>query len=144
MKRSPFSQTFTRTIAERRLILVEGNRRRRVRIQVGEPIQDVETVRGTDWRCPVRITGLSTGRVPPGIGVDSFQALVHALASVEAHVYAAQAEAPITLSWLGTPGHGVPENRLPNGKWPPKRPVQAPSRARSEARSKRRSRPARG
>jgi hypothetical protein len=144
MKRSPLSQAFTRTVAERNLILVEGNRRRRVTIQVGEPIQNVDTVRGVDWRCPVRITGLSAGRVPPGIGVDSFQALVHALLSVEAHVYAAETDAPVTLWWLGTPGHGVPEIRLPKVKRPPNGPLQPTSRTKVRPKSKRRSRASRG
>jgi hypothetical protein len=129
MKPIPLSLKFTRTIAERSLILVEGKRRRRVSIQVGEPIQDVETVRGVDWRCPVRITGLSSGRVPPGIGVDSFQALVHALAFVEAHLSAAESEAPVTWLWLGTHGHSVPEIRPPKLKRRPDRPLQRTSRA---------------
>ena len=109
-------RSFTRVIAERALTLADGNMRRRVTIQIGEPVQDVATVRGSDWRCPVRITGLATGRIPPGIGIDSMQAVVHALFLVQVILEEAEEGAATKLLWLNEHGHGFPEVRLTGAK----------------------------
>jgi hypothetical protein len=73
-------------------------------IRLGQPVRDVETAAGKDWRCPIQITGLGRRHPPPGIGVDSLQALVNALKIVHAHI-----EVAGRFEWLGGPGHYVPE-----------------------------------
>lgn len=110
MKLLPIPRNFTPTIAKRDLILVSDGKRRQVTVRLGQPVQDVPTVSGLDWRCPIQITGLRKRRMPPGIGVDSLQALVHALKVVEAELNAAKGRAKFL--WLEDPGDGMPEIQL--------------------------------
>jgi hypothetical protein len=75
----PISKEFTRTIAERELTMVQGGRRRRLLLRIGEPIQDVQTVDSMDWRCPIEIIVDDQQPVAAGRGVDSLQALINAI-----------------------------------------------------------------
>jgi hypothetical protein len=74
-----------------------------VRVEFGEPIQDVTVINGTDWRCPLRLTVGTEVTVRSIIGIDSLQALRLAieLARVELELIATQAGA--VLFYLGEP-----------------------------------------
>jgi len=105
----PIPMHFTRAIAERSLALVADGERRPLILRIGEPVRDVPTVSGNDWRCPVHIDGLDDQKLSPGIGVDSLQALVHALKSAQAYMAFLERETGGTLLWLDHPGHGLPD-----------------------------------
>jgi len=61
-----------------------------VRVEFGEPVQDVAVANGMDWRCPMRLTVGSQVTVRSIIGIDSLQALQLAinLARVELEILA--------------------------------------------------------
>lgn len=71
----PIPHDFTRTIAERSFIFRDEAGEHLVRVEFGEPSQDVVVVNGTDWRCPLRITFGAKSTVRSIIGIDSLQAL---------------------------------------------------------------------
>ena len=67
--------TFTLAAAVRNFELVRSGTLHLFRIEIGQPIQDVETVSGPDWRCPVRFIEDETIKLHNICGIDSFQAL---------------------------------------------------------------------
>jgi len=71
----PIPRDFTRTIAERVFSFRHRAGERPVRVEFGEPRQDVVVINGTDWRCPLRITIGAESTVRSIIGIDSLQAL---------------------------------------------------------------------
>jgi hypothetical protein len=103
----PIPTTSTRLIAQRTLTFVTKGRRQRVRIRIGQPVRDVPTAGGLDWRCPVSITG-SSRRPLRGIGVDSLQAVVNALKLVEVELIARERDRKGRFEWLGEAWHGMP------------------------------------
>ena len=107
MEFPPLSREMTPVLMERQLLLVSNNERRPITVRIGIPVQDVETVGGLNWRCPVEFVGLST-RPFPAVGVDAVQAVAHALfaARVEADAY--EREKGGHFLWLDEPGHGLP------------------------------------
>lgn len=77
---NPISTSYTTTIASRLFEVVIDGTRQQMRLEIGQPIQDVETVDGTDWRCPVRILiNESQAFIQHACGVDSYQALALAI-----------------------------------------------------------------
>ncbi len=94
---------FTDVIAERRLTLVEKGSRKRVLVRIGAPVRDVPVAGGLDWRCPIRITGHRQDLC--GLGVDSMQALIHALQMVQITL-SSRSESG-TLEWLGMQDVGL-------------------------------------
>lgn len=78
----PIPETYSATIATRYLELKHQGGIEKVTVEIGLPLNDVETVTGFDWRCPIKIT---IGETPTdkiyqvisayACGVDSFQAL---------------------------------------------------------------------
>lgn len=109
---APILTGLTSVIAERNLILPVDGKRRRIRIEIGQPVQDVETAGGLDWRCPVRISGRALRRDVQGFGIDSLQALIHALKLVETEIGAIEKATAESFQWLGEPWHGIPKIRL--------------------------------
>ena len=113
-KLPPVPKTFTSVIAERRLSVPSSRGNRTLRIQIGEPIQDVPTVAGLDWRCPIRFTGHSARRrVLQAFGADSLQSLVHALKLIQAELASIEQSQGTRLLWFDEPGHGFPHIELP-------------------------------
>lgn len=109
----PVPKSFTPVIAERRLVVETGRKKRNVRVQLGTPTRDVSTVRGFDWRCPVRISGASRHRrILHAFGVDSLQSLVHALKLIENELATFGAQSDARVLWLGEPWHGFPHIEL--------------------------------
>ena len=102
----------TPVIAQRDLVLVITGRRRQVRVRVGRPVQDVETVSGVDWRCPITVSGVGRTRFNRGLGVDSLQALVDAIKALEVEIEALEASTSGHVEWLGGQWHGVPSIQL--------------------------------
>jgi hypothetical protein len=89
----PIPMTFTPVVASREFDLVQTGVRQKLVIEIGMPIQDVETINGYDWRCPVRIRHGDTLRERRACGVDSFQALQLAMRLMQDEVeQIAQAE----------------------------------------------------
>ncbi|MGE8547854.1 DUF6968 family protein [Alcaligenes sp. Marseille-Q7550] len=71
----PIPDSFTVPIASRDFELIECETSSRILVEIGAPIRDVETVRGMDWRCPVRFSGEKIEKVRSACGIDSFQSL---------------------------------------------------------------------
>lgn len=108
MALAPIPTTSTPMIAWRTLMFATKRKRQRVQIRIGRPVRDVPTVGGLDWRCPISITGHTRGS-RQGLGVDSLQALVHALKLVEIELDARARDCDGRFEWLGAPWHGLPE-----------------------------------
>ena len=112
-KLPPVPKTFTNVIAERRLIIETPKRPRTIRVQIGAPIQDVPTVSGLDWRCPIRISGHSAHRrVVHAFGVDSLQSLVHALKLIHSELAFIERSSGKRLFWFNSPDYGIPDFEL--------------------------------
>jgi hypothetical protein len=79
----PIPSTFTSMIAAREFDLVQGEVHSKLTVEIGLPIQDVETINGLDWRCPVRFVNGTSVRIQRACGVDSVQALQLAFRLVE-------------------------------------------------------------
>lgn len=75
----PIPTTFTSVVASREFIVVRNGISSTILFEIGSPIQDVETVTGKDWRCPVRISDGKTVDLRNVCGVDSYQAMFNAL-----------------------------------------------------------------
>ena len=112
MELPPIPTTFTATIASRTLMFVTKRKRQRIHIRIGQPVRDVPTVGGLDWRCPISVTGLPKRTTPQGHGVDSLQALIDALKAVEVEIGARARQSGARFEWLGERWHGLPEIRI--------------------------------
>jgi hypothetical protein len=108
----PIPRSSTPLIAQRTLMFVGRRGRERVQVRIGKPVRDVPTAGGLDWRCPISITTSHRSRQLRGIGVDSLQALIHALKIVEIELRARERDRKGRFEWLGESWHGVPEIRL--------------------------------
>jgi hypothetical protein len=83
-------------------------------IEIGRPVPDPEH-QGM-FVCPYRISGLGPQEVRFREGVDSFQALSSALASIPVEVEYFSGRVEGRLTWDGGEGHGFPEHRYRSGK----------------------------
>jgi hypothetical protein len=72
---APIPIDFTSVIALREFVIVRSGVVGKLAVEIGMPIQDVPTIDGYDWRCPVRIIDGVTTRERAVCGADSFQAL---------------------------------------------------------------------
>jgi hypothetical protein len=142
MELPPIPTTSTPMIAARTLTLVTKRKRERVHIRIGQPVRDVPTAGGLDWRCPISITGLAKRGRPQGIGVDSLQALIEALKAVEIEIDARARNSGGRFEWLGASWHGLPEISLslpprtrPGQTLPPTRRSRRKGRGRSGSRA---------
>ena len=80
---NPIPKTFTRTVASREFSWPINGGKINILLQVGEPINDVETVTGNDWRSPVRVlVDEKQVFLQNACGLDSYQALSLALKSL--------------------------------------------------------------
>lgn len=87
----PIPRHYTRTVAERLFTGHDSVGEFGVRVEFGEPVQDVMVANGMDWRCPMRLTVGSQVSTRSIIGIDSLQAFQLAinLARVELELLAA-------------------------------------------------------
>ena len=110
---------FTRTVAERQLELITPDGRRLLIARLGEPVQDLPTAAGEDWRCPIQIIGWDHTPVP-AVGVDSLDALLNGIKML--HIYLSHIERQTggVLHWLEKPGHFVPTCRGPTERCAPR------------------------
>ena len=104
----PISKEMTQVLMERELVLVTDDERRPVTLRIGMPVQDVKTVGGFDWRCPVEFVGLSTTHPFAAVGMDALQAVTLALFASRAQAEAWERETGGHFLWLDEPGHGLP------------------------------------
>lgn len=79
---APISNEFTSAIANRSFDIIEAGVSSKLVIEIGMPVQDVETVDGMDWRCPVRLVSGTSIQADRACGVDAVQALELALTLV--------------------------------------------------------------
>ncbi|MFC0116520.1 DUF6968 family protein [Pseudoalteromonas xiamenensis] len=75
MSLPPINLSFSEKIAERQYILKTRTQNWKLTVCVGLPVQDVETVLGLDWRCPIQVIFQNERIYDYACGVDSFQAL---------------------------------------------------------------------
>ncbi|WP_372585847.1 DUF6968 family protein [Burkholderia cepacia] len=71
----PISHNFSTLVASRNFEFFKDGVSSVILVEVGVPVQDVETIIDLDWRCPVRITDGKLIKVYCAIGVDSYQSL---------------------------------------------------------------------
>jgi len=67
--------TFTETIASREFDLKNSAKTKKLIVEIGLPINDVETVADNAWRCPIRLTYDNSIINKYACGHDSYQAL---------------------------------------------------------------------
>jgi hypothetical protein len=75
----PIPSGFTSVIATRTFDVIQNGVSSRLIVEIGMPIQDVETIAGVDWRCPIRFVKGASIQEHRSFGVDAFQALQLAL-----------------------------------------------------------------
>lgn len=75
----PVPSSFTSVMAARDFVIRTDTDEVQLRVEIGEPRQDVMTTTGTDWRCPVRVTIGHDSSTDACMGVDSLQALLVAI-----------------------------------------------------------------
>ena len=101
---APLSRDFTVLMACRNyMVLLEGRPVMPLSVEIGACVQDVETVNGTDWRCPVRFTLGHEVTVHLGVGIDSFQALRIAMDRVRWQLERLAQECGYSFSYLEMP-----------------------------------------
>lgn len=83
---APIPNTFTSVIATREFELTQNGVPSKLVVEVGLPVQDVETVAGMDWRCPIRFVQDTSVQERRACGVDAVQALQLALQLVHEEI----------------------------------------------------------
>ncbi|HEY0734109.1 MAG TPA: hypothetical protein VGD69_04320 [Herpetosiphonaceae bacterium] len=99
----PIPTDFTSVAAQREFTVIRAGVAGKLSVEIGIPIQDVETVSGYDWRCPVRIVDGDTIRERRACGVDSFQALRLAMQMAQDEVEQLAAEDGCHVDLFGAP-----------------------------------------
>jgi hypothetical protein len=74
-KLPPIPNTFTELVASREYEICNDNVVEKITVEIGVPINDVVTISGKDWRCPIRIIRENKESNYYACGVDSYQAL---------------------------------------------------------------------
>lgn len=93
----PIPTTFTSVVASREFTIVSNGAYSTVAFEIGLPIQDVETVAGMDWRCPLRIKNGTSINQRNACGVDSLQAIANALRIMRYEIEKIGQDCTITL-----------------------------------------------
>ncbi|GAA2424830.1 hypothetical protein GCM10010191_41320 [Actinomadura vinacea] len=94
-------------VAERRLETVAGNGARTpVVVKLGKPQPDPLSA-NQDWYCPHQILGLGENRVEASYGVDSLQAFLLGVYSLQLKLAERAETAQVQLEWAGTPDLGL-------------------------------------
>jgi hypothetical protein len=99
----PTPSGFTRTVAERHFVCRDAEGEHPLRVEFGEPKQDVEVVNGTDWRCSMRITLGTQSTVRSIVGIDSLQSLQLAINLARAELEAIATRPGTALLYLDEP-----------------------------------------
>jgi len=97
----PMLQSFTKAVARRSYTIKGDGPPRSIEVAIGQPIQDVETADGLDWRCPVRVTDGDAESIRSSCGIDSVQALELAIAHLADAQAIASARPGETVCFLG-------------------------------------------
>ena len=82
-----------------------SNSKRKITIRLGTPARFPD---GNDYYCPYQVLGLGRDRVFYGAGVDSMQALIHALHNMGADLYTSNEAKAGQLTWFDDRNLGVP------------------------------------
>ncbi|KAB8146051.1 hypothetical protein F8S13_02945 [Chloroflexia bacterium SDU3-3] len=99
----PIPTAFTAAVATRTYEIARAGTPSTLVVEIGQPIQDVPTVSGYDWRCPVRISEGGVTRDLRACGVDSFQALQLGLQVAQQEVEQVAAEPGAAVALFGEP-----------------------------------------
>lgn len=99
----PIPNEFTHVIASREFELVGPVGSARLTVEIGAPVQDVPSVGGTDWRCPILYLRDAHVEVVSMCGIDSFQALQVAIAVVGQRLEAISNESGQSIRFLDSP-----------------------------------------
>jgi hypothetical protein len=91
-------------ICERTIDIVDNNTEgsesgQELIIAMYKPVPDHRN--GGDWECSFEIRGLPDPLERTAYGVDSFQALLHCIKMIDAHLKSLQREGKRELCWLG-------------------------------------------
>lgn len=98
---------FTSVIATRVFDLIKDGVSSKLVVEIGIPVQDVETVSGLDWRCPVRfVKGTPIQEERRACGVDAVQALQLALQLVHNEVERLSEDKSYQILLFGQPYDG--------------------------------------
>jgi len=100
------NKSMTMVIAQRALELELNGKIQKLLLKIGQPIQDVQTASGLDWRCPIMISGLSD-EVYNACGLDSIQALGLAFSKAFNLLAEFEEQYQAKIRWLGGSGHGL-------------------------------------
>lgn len=103
MSEAPDHHPFTETIASRELVVSRHGQASRLLVEIGRPVRDVETVTGTDWRCPLRWHEEGGGRSWNALGIDAFQALQQAMETIRFELAELAAEDGVRLWFMDCP-----------------------------------------
>jgi hypothetical protein len=99
----PTPSEFTKMVAERRFVCRNPEGEHSLRVEFGEPTQDVAVVNGSDWRCPMRITLGPESMVRSIVGIDSLQALQLAIDLARAEIEIIATRPDTVLLYLDEP-----------------------------------------
>jgi len=113
----PIPSTFSHAVATRVLTVVRDGQATELRIDIGQPLQDVPTVTGLDWRCPVRWDEGGRMHVRSVCGIDGFQSLQLAFDTIRHELAAMAAVDGVSLRFLDCTLD--PETLLPKAGEPP-------------------------
>jgi hypothetical protein len=80
----PISKDFTTSVATQTFVRVDDRGSIQVQVELGTPVQDIETVQGADWRCPIRFSEEGEMHVVSVCGASGLQSLALALKLIEA------------------------------------------------------------
>lgn len=104
---APIPNDFTSVVATRELDLVQDGSSSKLIVEIGLPVQDVETVSGMDWRCPVRFVNGASIRVRRACGIDSFQAVRLAFRLIQSEIEQLEKDQNAQVLFLGEPCRGA-------------------------------------
>lgn len=88
-------------ICERTIDVIDGavEDGQELTIVMYKPVPDHRD--GGDWECSFELRGLSEPLERTAYGVDSFQALLHCIKMIDAHLKRLQRDQKLDLRWLG-------------------------------------------
>ncbi|MBI5213541.1 MAG: hypothetical protein HY957_09280 [Nitrospirae bacterium] len=97
-------------VAERELVRhTTDGREVTVQLRVGEPLRIYDVDKNVqDWFCPLQIMGMGDGKVRAAFGVDSLQALLHALILAGSLLQSWSQQISEKLTWLELSELGLP------------------------------------
>lgn len=106
-----------RVISEREFVRhTTDGRKLTVQLRIGEPLRIYDADKNIqDWFCPLQVLGMGDGKVRAAFGVDSLQALLHAIILAGSLVQSWSQESNEKLTWLELSELGLPSADMLQG-----------------------------